>query len=43
MLITCAEPHQGDLNLGVDDGPSFSSRDDDFPDESPARVRRAGR
>ncbi|QGH44019.1 cell division protein ZipA [Pseudomonas veronii] len=32
-----AEPHQGDLNLGVDDGPSFSSRDDDFPDESPAK------
>ncbi|WP_443695214.1 cell division protein ZipA [Pseudomonas sp.] len=32
-----AEPHQGDLNLGVDDGPSFSSRDDDFPDESPTK------
>ncbi|PQZ90767.1 MULTISPECIES: cell division protein ZipA [Pseudomonas] len=29
-----AEPHQGDLNLDVDDGPSFSSRDDDFPDEN---------
>jgi len=29
-----AEPHQGDLNLDVDEGPSFSSRDDDFPDEN---------
>ncbi|MDN5485707.1 MAG: cell division protein ZipA, partial [Pseudomonas sp.] len=32
-----AEPHQGDLNLDVDDGPSFSSRDDDFPDETSAK------
>jgi cell division protein ZipA len=32
-----AEPHQGDLNLDVDEGPSFSSRDGDFPDESPAK------
>lgn len=32
-----AEPHQGDLNLDVDDGPSFSSRDDDFPDETPTK------
>ncbi|WQG57115.1 cell division protein ZipA [Pseudomonas sp. RTB3] len=29
-----AEPHQGDLNLDVEEGPSFSSRDDDFPDEN---------
>ncbi|MBF6028869.1 cell division protein ZipA [Pseudomonas sp. P115] len=29
-----AEPHQGDLNLDVDEGPSFSSRDNDFPDEN---------
>ncbi|AZF22738.1 cell division protein ZipA [Pseudomonas sp. R3-52-08] len=29
-----AEPHQGDLNLDVDEGPTFSSRDDDFPDEN---------
>lgn len=30
------EPHQGDLNLNLDldGGPSFSSRDDDFPDET---------
>lgn len=30
------EPSQGDLNLNLDleDGPSFSSRDDDFPDEA---------
>ncbi|EPL03720.1 MULTISPECIES: cell division protein ZipA [unclassified Pseudomonas] len=28
------EPHQGDLNLDLDSGPSFSSRDDDFPDEN---------
>ena len=32
-----AEPHQGDLNLDVDDGPSFSSRDDDFPDETSSK------
>ncbi len=32
-----AEPAQGDMNLSLDlddDGPSFSSRDDDFPDET---------
>ena len=29
-----SEPHQGDLNLDLDNGPSFSSRDDDFPDET---------
>ncbi|MCQ6256819.1 cell division protein ZipA [Pseudomonas hefeiensis] len=31
-----SEPSQGDLNLNLDldGGPSFSSRDDDFPDES---------
>lgn len=34
---TVAEPHQGDLNLDVDEGPSFSSRDDDFPDENAAK------
>ncbi|MGA9704006.1 cell division protein ZipA [Pseudomonas sp.] len=33
-----AEPHQGDLNLDVDEGPSFSSRDDDFPDENVAKT-----
>ena len=33
-----AEPHQGDLNLDVDDGPSFSSRDDDFPDENVGKT-----
>ncbi|OLF55134.1 cell division protein ZipA [Pseudomonas chlororaphis] len=31
-----SEPQQGDLNLNLDldGGPSFSSRDDDFPDET---------
>ncbi|CRM56334.1 MULTISPECIES: cell division protein ZipA [unclassified Pseudomonas] len=33
-----AEPHQGDLNLDVDEGPSFSSRDDDFPDENGGKA-----
>lgn len=33
-----AEPHQGDLNLGVDEGPSFSSRGDDFPDENGGKT-----
>ncbi|MBD8097676.1 cell division protein ZipA [Pseudomonas fluorescens] len=33
-----AEPHQGDLNLDVDEGPSFSSRDDDFPDENSGKA-----
>jgi len=29
------EPSQGDMNLSLDlDGPSFSSRDDDFPDDT---------
>ncbi|AJO77562.1 MULTISPECIES: cell division protein ZipA [Pseudomonas] len=33
-----SEPQQGDLNLNLDldGGPSFSSRDDDFPDENKA-------
>ncbi|MBT2373398.1 cell division protein ZipA [Pseudomonas fluorescens] len=34
---TAGEPSQGDLNLDLEDGPSFSSRDGDFPDESPAK------
>lgn len=33
-----SEPSQGDLNLDIDDGPSFSSRDDDFPDEAPVKL-----
>jgi cell division protein ZipA len=28
------EPSQGDLNLDLEGGPSFSSRDDDFPDDT---------
>ncbi|MCP1512248.1 MULTISPECIES: cell division protein ZipA [Pseudomonas] len=32
-----AEPQQGDLNLDVNEGPGFSSRDDDFPDENTSR------
>lgn len=38
-----AEPHQGDLNLDVDEGPSFSSRDDDFPDENIGKASSAPR
>ena len=38
-----AEPHQGDLNLDVDEGPSFSSRDDDFPDENLGKTSAASR
>jgi len=38
-----AEPHQGDLNLDVDEGPSFSSRDDDFPDENTGKTSSAPR
>ena len=35
------EPSQGDLNLDLDDGPSLSARDDDFPDETRSRGRSA--
>ncbi|SDV00314.1 cell division protein ZipA [Pseudomonas mucidolens] len=34
---SASEPSQGDLNLDLEDGPSFSSRDDDFPDEAPSK------
>ncbi|NWA03858.1 cell division protein ZipA [Pseudomonas gingeri] len=36
-----SEPSQGDLNLNLDleEGPSFSSRDDDFPDEHKPAAR----
>lgn len=33
-----SEPSQGDLNLDIDEGPSFSSRDEDFPDDAPVKV-----
>ncbi|MFO2465218.1 cell division protein ZipA [Pseudomonas sp. 15FMM2] len=32
-----SEPSQGDLNLDLEEGPSFSSRDDDFPDETASK------
>lgn len=32
-----SEPSQGDLNLDLEEGPSFSSRDGDFPDETPVK------
>ncbi|SDS95165.1 cell division protein ZipA [Pseudomonas asplenii] len=34
-----SEPSQGDLNLDLDEGPSFSSRDDDFADDHKPAAR----